>query len=84
MGAIARLTERLEYLATYAGGEGTCELHNDVAPQSFEFLMRRADGTPWFNGGLIYSGPGMPADGTGPALTVSLTVESGHSWSVHT
>ena len=42
----------------------------------------------WFNGGLIYSGPGHPLDGSGPAFTVSLDEEVAagkrHTWSVHT
>ncbi|MFX1689735.1 hypothetical protein PWR05_35285 [Paraburkholderia sp. A2RI-6] len=83
VGATDRLSERLSFLAGYAGGEGVCELYANRAPHSFEFLMHRADGSRWFNGGLIYSGPGVPADGTGPAFSVSLSVESGHSWGVH-
>lgn len=42
----------------------------------------------WFNGGLIYSGPGVPSDGSAPSFTVSLdpTCYAGkeHRWSVHT
>lgn len=83
-GAARKLIERLEYLANYGEGNNTCELHNDFAPHSFEFLMCRPDGSRWFHGGLIYSGPGQPLDGTGPALTVGLFQEAGHSWSVHT
>lgn len=62
-----------------------CELYKDYAAHSFQFLMKRADGANWFNGGLIYSGPGQPLDGSAPAFTVSLEptgVE--HQWSIHT
>lgn len=37
----------------------------------------------WFNGGLIYSGPGQPSDGSGPSFTVSVD-PCKHGWSVHT
>lgn len=37
---------------------------------------------PWFNGGLIYQGPGLPADGSGPSFCVSLA--NGNGWFVHT
>lgn len=84
VGAADKLVERLDYLANYGDGTNTCELHNDWAPHSFEFVMKRADGTRWFNGGLIYSGPGQPLDGSAPALTVSLSKGDGHGWSVHT
>jgi hypothetical protein len=80
-----QLTERLDYLANYGDGNNVVELYADFAPQSFEFLMKKPDGSRWFNGGLIYSGPGQPLDGSSPALTVSLE-KTGHEhkWSVHT
>lgn len=80
----AKLNAQLRYLAEYGDGNNICHLYRDHAPLSFEFLMLRPDGTRWFNGGLIYSGPGQPLNGSGPAFTVSLTNEPGHSWSVHT
>lgn len=84
-GAEAELEERLDYLASYGGGANICELHKDFAPYSFEFLMKHPDGSRWFNGGLIYSGPGQPLDGSFPALTVSIGhSEHLHDWSVHT
>lgn len=67
-GCAAKLIERLDYLATYAGGKGECVIHNDFAPHSFKFLMKHPSGERWFNGGLIYSGPTQPLDGSGPAL----------------
>ena len=84
-GCADKLCERLRYLAEYAGGDNTCELHPDWAPNSFAFVMNRPDGTRWFNGGLIYSGPGQPLDGSGPAFTVGIGIDgSKHGWSVHT
>jgi hypothetical protein len=79
------LTDKFEYLAQYGTGECIAEIYRDFAPNSFVFLMKRADGTVWFHGGLIYSGPGQPLDGSAPALTVSLD-KTGHEhrWSVHT
>jgi hypothetical protein len=84
-GCLLKLAERLDYLTTYGGGGNICHLHKDFAPNSFEFLMCRPDGSSWFNGGLIYSGPGQPADGSFPSLTVSLDNDSSkHAWGVHT
>lgn len=82
--ALDKFRERLDYLNQYADGRCNCHLHKDFAPHSFEFVMHREDGTRWFNGGLIYSGPGQPMDGSAPAMTVSLSRESGHNWGVHT
>ncbi len=80
-----QLADKLEYLAQYGEGDNCCELHRDSAPHSFEFLIRRPDGTRWFNGGLIYSGPGQRLDGSAPAFTVGLGVtDHMHNWSVHT
>ena len=85
VGAVDKLIERLEYLATYGEGDNICHLHRDFAPNSFEFLMHRPDGSRWFNGGLIYRGPGAPGDGSNPSLTVSLCQSKElHSWGVHT
>ena len=80
-----KLVERLDYLAHYADGNNMCEIYYDHAPNSFAFLMRHPDGRVWFNGGLIYSGPGQPLDGSAPAFTVSLEPTGHeHKWSVHT
>ena len=80
-----KLIDKLNYLMGYADGSCDVELHYDFAPNSFVFIMLRRDGTRWFNGGLIYSGPGQPLDGSGPAFTVSLApTGQEHNWSVHT
>ena len=80
-----KLMQRLDYLGHYSDEATTCRLYKDFAPNSFEFLMERADGTRWFNGGLVYSGPTQPLDGSAPALTVGIGIDSSvHGWSVHT
>lgn len=86
-GCAAKLLERLAYLCNYGNGEveHTCHLHWDHAPLSFEFVIDNPDGSHWFNGGLIYSGPGQPLDGSGPAFTVGIGNNNAeHSWSTHT
>lgn len=85
VGAADRLAERLEFLARFGDQNNICELYRDGAPYSFSFLMRHPSGAPWFNGGLIYSGPGQPLDGSAPALTVGIGIDSSqHGWSIHT
>jgi len=89
-----QLQETLDYLATYAqpNVKTTCRLYRDFAPHSFTFLMMREeiDGslTRWFNGGMIYSGPGSPSDGSAPSFCVSLNPDESsgrtHRWSIHT
>ena len=78
MGILEHLNERLAYLGTYGGQDSTvCELHPDWAPFSFAFLMKHADGSLWFNGGLIYHGPVDP-------LGVEINSDFKPHWSVHT
>jgi hypothetical protein len=84
-GCADKLCERLRYLAGYGDGKNLCVVHQDWAPNSFEFVMQHPDGSRWFNGGLIYSGPGQPLDGSAPALIVGIGIDgSKHGWSVHT
>ena len=84
-GCADKLLERLDYLAQYGEGDNTCHLHRDSAPNSFAFAMLKPDGEFWFNGGLIYSGPDQPLDGSFPGLTVGIGIDSSkHGWSVHT
>ena len=83
--ATKELADKLKYLSDYGGGGNMCRLFRDWAPNSFTFNITKPDGQFWFNGGLIYSGPGQPLDGSAPALTVSLGADTGkHNWSVHT
>jgi len=85
VGALDALQEKLDYLATYGGGHNTCHLFPDFAPYSFAFRMADATGATWFNGGLIYHGPGQPGDGSAPAFSVDLSNDPAvHRWSVHT
>jgi hypothetical protein len=99
VGAREELEAQLNYLSTYANGNGTdtvCVLFNDFAPHSFEFVMLRVvtEGEEkkekrWFNGGLIYFGPGESGV-SAPQFSVSLDGCFGtgkgnqHRWSVHT
>lgn len=97
-GLLEQLLDQLDYLRHYANGDDCsydkslgkdtrCSLYEDFAPLSFTFNIeyRTAPDAPWkrmFNGGLIYQGPGQPADGSMPSLTVSLA--EGVGWFVHT
>jgi len=82
IGVLEHLEDRLAYLGTYGQDPTVCELHSDWAPFSFAFLMRREDGSLWFNGGLIYHGP---VDGTyTDPLSVEINPDSKPHWSVHT
>ena len=89
--ALGPLLHGLRYLARYGGADGTrtrCRLYRDHAPLSFFFQMESLAPTgeyaPWFIGGLIYSGPGQPLDGSAPAYVVALSPVTGPHWSVHT
>ncbi len=92
VGLKEQLLKQLEYLANYGGGEENpnycrCDLFEDFAPYSFTFCMYRTkEGEEpkfWFNGGLLYSSPSQPADGSFPLLSVDL--EPGrHGWNIHT
>jgi hypothetical protein len=99
MGLWKQLKETLYYLHTYANREGCtydklqglgntrCDLYPDFAPYSFAISMKRQDRNgqwhPWWSGGLIFQGPGCPADGSFPSLTVSLNNKD-VGWFVHT
>lgn len=92
------LRRRLLYLATYANRRGCmydrkqhlggtqCHIYKDWSPLSFSFVIKRKDLNDawvfWFNGGMIYQGPELPADGSFPSLTVSLSNFTG--WGIHT
>ena len=99
VGASQQLQDKLNYLATYGdpdhpdSGFSKCELYYDFAPYSYRFLMyfrnpKTSEYYPIMNGGLIYSGPGVPSDGSGPSFTVDLRYDESqgltHRWSVHT
>lgn len=98
-GQFRSLRSRLSYLATYANrrgcmedrhvkGQGTrCILYKDFSPYGFAFQMQRlvsGEWVNWFHGGLLYSGPSQPADGSFPLLSVSLERQTSNGWSTHT
>lgn len=96
--ALQALEERLDYLDSYAQGRTHCYISPDnYAPNSFYFRMVDANDETnmWFNGGVIYSGPGLTndaggarSDGGASSFTVSLDPRAAagreHMWSVHT
>lgn len=61
----------------------------DFAPHSFTFSLEVKVGQGkggyrlLFNGGIIYSGPGVPSDGSFPSLSVNIGKPK-HGWSIHT
>ena len=87
-GAGDRLQRQLDRLNALARN-GRCRLFRDFAPHSFTFVVEdRQPDSSWrqaLNGGLIYSGPTQPLDGSGPAFCVGIS-QSGnaHDWSIHT
>jgi len=89
LGLTDQLARQLSWLASgkFFGQPSQCVLGPDFAPHSFtfaHFLLPQGDETRRFgmNGGLIYSSPDSPGDGSFPALTVNL--HSGVGWSCHT
>lgn len=91
LGATDRLQTKLDRLDGFSGDRDATrgELFPDPAPHSFFFRLdgRTADGgwQPWFVGGLVYSGPGQPLDGAGPAYCVGIGGSGAeHDWSIHT
>ena len=95
VGLLDQLQGQLEYLGNYACNEERgkdytrCDLYPDFAPMSFTFSMfakdkdKKGEYKFWFNGGLIYQGPDVPADGSFPSCTVSFD-STKHGWFVHT
>lgn len=74
---------RMKYLNDYAGERSQgCTLRRDYAPFSFAFVMLRQDGESWFNGGMIYHGPGESGAGA-PAYSVRIG-DRPEDWSIHT
>jgi hypothetical protein len=91
MGLSQQLERQLCFLGRTWSGEKTdqCILYGDFAPHSFSFCRyilpayaRTGERTFNYNGGLIYSGPGCPGDGSFPSLSVNLTPGTG--WFCHT
>jgi hypothetical protein len=91
VGAEAELQEQLDRLGMWFGEDIECELYTDFAPHSFLWANYRTvngERKMVIAGGLIYSGPGVPSNGSAPSFTVSLNSDaacgSKHQWSVHT
>jgi hypothetical protein len=93
VGAEAELQKQLDFLAGFGGDAAKvrCHLYRDFAPHSFFWRMEHSslDGwKPGLVGGLIYSGPGVPSDGSAPSFSVSLNPDAAsgrkHMWSIHT
>ncbi len=90
--ATDRLQSQLDHLEALGpdGKESRCLLFPDFAPHSFAFAIEvrveSGEWRRWLHGGLIYSGPGQPLDGSFPALCVSIGPNTGrhHDWTIHT
>ena len=88
------LEKGIEYLSTYADGRADAHLFKDTfAKNSFYVRMVGVlNEELWWNGGLMYSGPGLgdtgaqALDGSGPAFTVALVPSPAdqHTWTLHT
>jgi hypothetical protein len=93
VGAGAELQRHLDFLASFGGDAAKvrCRLYSDFAPHSFFWRMEYSSPDGWKTelvGGLIYSGPGAPSDGSAPSFSVSLNPDVAavrkHMWSIHT
>ena len=93
VGADAELQKRLDFLAGFGGDPAKvrCRLYGDFAPHSFFWRVEYSSLEGWkpgLVGGLIYSGPGAPSDGSAPSFSVSLNPDAAtgrkHMWSIHT
>lgn len=93
VGAETELQKQLDHLAAFGGDAAKvrCRLYSDFAPHSFFWRMEHSsldDWKPGLVGGLIYSGPGAPSDGSTPSFSVSLSADAAtgrkHMWSIHT
>ena len=93
VGADAELQNRLDFLASFGGdaAKERCRLYSDSAPHSFFWRIEYSSPEGWKTGlvgGLIYSGPGAPSDGSAPSFSVSLNPDAAagrkHMWSIHT
>lgn len=83
---IFSLMEKLRYLNGYAGEQSKgCRLYHDFAPFSLGFVVIKADGKEWFNGGLIYYGKDDLGYGA-PQFSVrgSRTNKGNEGWEINT
>jgi hypothetical protein len=93
VGAEAELQKQLDFLSGFGGNAAKvrCHLYRDFAPHSFSWRIEHSSSAGWKSGlvgGLIYSGPGAPSDGSAPSFSVSLNPDAAsgrkHLWSIHT
>lgn len=85
-GCTSKLIDRLNRLEAMCSEKEIVILHSDFAPNSFIFQIKQPGSDHrGLVGGLIYSGPGLPLDGSAPTFTVSIE-KTGHehNWSIHT
>ena len=84
MNCESQLSEKLEYLKNYGGGDRVCLLYKDFAPYSFGFaILEKGTDRCVLNGGLIFESRDCPANGSAPSFTVSLGGPR-TGWFVHT
>jgi len=81
VGADAELQKRLDFLAGFGGDPAKvrCRPYGDFAPHSFFWRIEYSSLEGWkpgLVGGLIYSGPGAPSDGSAPSFSVSLNPDA--------
>lgn len=74
VGADSELQKHLDFLAGFGGAAAKvrCRLYSDFAPHSFFWRMEYSSREGWKTGlvgGLIYSGPGAPSDGSAPSFS---------------
>ncbi len=91
---VSEIVDQLQYLNSYgseAAPKSKVVFTHDFAPLSMTFMMyghEKGKWTEWFNGGLLYSGPGVKLDGGAPSFSMSLNKEARegllHRWSTHT
>lgn len=86
-GIVGKLTHRLRYLNGYAGnGLSKVRLGKDTTfgfTPSFSFMMFDAEGSQWFNGGLIYHASGSSGV-SAPEFSVRIGADLKEDWEVHT
>ena len=92
--AVESLAEKLKYLNEYAQGRADAHVWKDaLAPLSFYIKMiGKEEGTLWWDGGLIYSGPGLGdsaaqvLNGNAPTFVVAIDPKpvTEHHWTIHT
>ncbi len=89
LGLLSQLERQLDYLAAFNPERPRqCWFGRDLAPFSFDFCtwyLATADEPKRrmsMNGGLIYSGPGCPGNGSFPSLSVNVNDSNG--WHINT